>query len=76
MAEQVVHEWRITGEPGRGTYPHYEFTFRSGDERWPTPDLAETAAREFVEKMQGWDDGPHLSHRTVTYTDWEPIDGN
>ena len=77
---EVVHEWRVTGEPGQG-YPSYSFTWRSGDDRWPTPEQAEAAARAFVAQfpkmwnempsLEPWVEGPDLSHRTVTYTDWE-----
>lgn len=64
---EVVHEWRVTGEPGDG-YPSYSFTWRSDDDRWPTPKQAEAAARLFVSRVAPWDEGPHLHHRTVTYT--------
>jgi hypothetical protein len=65
QAPRTVEEWRITGEPGSG-YPSYRFTFSS--DRYETP---QEAARAYVEAMTDWDDGPHLEHRTITYTAWE-----
>lgn len=62
---RTVEEWRVTGDPGHG-YPPYRFTFRS--DRYETP---EEAARKFCELGQDWADGPHLAHRTITYTAWE-----
>lgn len=79
----VVHEWHVTGEPGPiGAvpdlrYPSYQFAYRSDDERWPGR-IAEDAARTFVQRVSryegGWEDGPHLHHRTVVYSPLEPVD--
>jgi hypothetical protein len=79
----VVHEWRVTGQPQSShgvEFPPYLFVWRSDrsyDDRSRTdgaPVLsAEEAARRFAGAMQDWDDGPHLSHRTVTYSSWEAI---
>jgi hypothetical protein len=62
MSEEwtVRDEWRVTGEPGKG-YPPYHFVFDDEDE-----------ARAFVAAMRKWDDGPHLEHRQVAETAWEP----
>lgn len=76
---KTVHEWRVWGEPGtlgpntEERYPSYGFTYRDDDKRWPG-EAAELTARLFIERMGdgSWEDGPHLAHRTVTYTDWEP----
>lgn len=67
---EIVHEWRVTGEPGPG-YPSYSYVWRSSDERWPSPEEAEAAARKFAEVFSPWVEGPFIHHRTVTYTDWE-----
>jgi hypothetical protein len=68
----TYEEWRVTGEPGNG-YPAYDFTWS----RRQTPDQdPEKAARSFIELIAdgiGWQDGPHLSRRTVTETEWEPV---
>lgn len=67
----VVHEWRITGDPGEG-YPPYNFLFRSDDIRWQG-DAAELNARAQLAIMAehgDWRDGPYLHHRTVTYGPW------
>ena len=73
-------EWRVTGQPNafRGVeFPPYEFVWSLRI----NPHLGdpEQAAREFVAGMARhadrcgtWTDGPHLHHRTVTVTDWEP----
>jgi hypothetical protein len=62
---RTIDEWRVTGEPGHG-YPSYRFTFRSDSHEDP-----EASARKFAELGVDWADGPHLSHRTVTYSAWE-----
>lgn len=62
---RTVEEWRVMGDPGKG-YPPYRFTFSS--DRYVTP---EAAARGYIEAMKDWVDGPHLEHRTITYTAWE-----
>lgn len=69
-------EWRVTGQPNsyRGTdFPPYSFVWSSRSDADP-----EAAARAFIagigrhqSELGGWDDGPHLCHRTVTVTDWE-----
>ena len=68
-------EWRVTGQPSHG-FPDYNFTW--------SPDLnphlgdPETAARAFAGRIRhsefAWTDGPHLHRRTVTRTDWAPVD--
>lgn len=71
-------EWRVTGDPGHG-FPAYEFVWS----RYAGPvehrQNPEAAARAFVGLMHSedhtpWVDGPHLSRRTVTRTQWEPVD--
>ena len=69
----TYEEWRVTGEPGHG-FPTYDFTYSlRSNPRGKDP---EAAARAFMAHLNGvvdsWDDGPHLSHRTVTEGDWEP----
>lgn len=61
---RTIDEWRITGNPGHG-YPPYWFTFYGDVYEDP-----EASARKFCELARDWADGPHLSHRTVTYTAW------
>lgn len=69
-AAGTFEEWRVTGEPGHG-YPTYDFVWspiinpQLGDPR--------EAALTFIEKIRlrdDWADGPRLSHRTVTITNW------
>jgi hypothetical protein len=67
---RTVEEWRITGDPGHG-YPPYRFTFRSDQYQDP-----EASARKFCELGGDWANGPHLSHRTVTYSAWSAIADN
>lgn len=62
---RTIEEWRVTGDPGQG-YPPYRFTFRTGEYLEP-----ELAARKWIDFAKDWTDGPHLSHRTVTYSAWE-----
>lgn len=65
-------EWRVTGDPGRG-YGEYGFTWSAarGDAD------PEKSARGFIARIRDarhpeWADGPHLSRRSVTVTEWEP----
>ena len=77
----TFEEWRVTGDPGP-SFPQYDFVFGSPTRRAMGADEdPEAAARRFVEQIReaaaelgrgGWVDGPHLQHRTVTYTEWEP----
>lgn len=75
-------EWRVSGHPDRDDTP-YEFVW--SPLLYPAiaadPDSAEKAARAFVENVRTapershgirspWKDGPHLSQRTVTITEW------
>lgn len=69
-------EWRVTGSPGQG-FPLYDFTFGNptrlamGEDGDP-----EAAARAFMAPIlqRGtWVDGPHLSMRSITETDWVEI---
>lgn len=73
MTERTFEEWRVTGTPGHG-YPPYDFTW-SPMRNPHLGDNPEQAARGFVAAIESaggaWDDGPHLSRRTVTVTDWE-----
>lgn len=86
-AETVVHHWIVTGEPGpigdpalnNGRFPSYRHVWSSADSRW-LGDKAEASARRFVETILaepvwpgGWESGPFLHHRTVTYGPLEPI---
>ncbi|MBM0235944.1 hypothetical protein JNW88_00380 [Micromonospora sp. ATA32] len=74
MSGQTFEEWRVTGDPGGG-YPPYEFTW--SPMRNPHLGDPERGARGFlaaIESVGGrWADGPHLSRRTVTVTDWEEV---
>lgn len=70
----TYEEWRVTGQP-TGDYPPYDFTWSS----YRNPHLGdpERGARNFAATINGagrWDDGPHLSRRTVTVTGWERVD--
>lgn len=66
-------EWRVTGTPG-GAFERYDFTW--SPLRNPHLGDPERAARGFVALIKSanggtpWEDGPHLSHRTVTVTEW------
>jgi hypothetical protein len=70
----TYEEWRVTGQLDGG-FPPYNFTWSP----WRNPHLGdpEAAARGFVALIRShhgtWDDGPHLSYRTVTVTDWRPV---
>jgi hypothetical protein len=85
----VVDEWHVTGDPTvelrwdgeeiKIPFPPYHFVYRSDDSRWCGAE-AEQAARGFVERcssgtepLRRWRDGPHLFHRTVTYSDLAPV---
>jgi hypothetical protein len=81
----TYEEWRVTGEPGTiaGTdvrYPSYDFTFGSAARRALGKDKdPEAAARWFIAMIRDanhreWEDGPRLHRRTVTVTDWVPVD--
>lgn len=68
---ETFEEWRVTGKP-TGSYPPYDFTWSPllnphlGD-----PEQSATRFVALVTAGGGWDEGPHLSHRTVTVTEWE-----
>lgn len=64
---RTIEEWFVFGEPGPG-YPTYRFMWRSDEYADP-----EAAARAFIEFATSWVEGPHLDHRTVTYSEWEPV---
>lgn len=74
----VYEEWRVTGDPGDGFSP-YAHTWS----QFLNPELGEDAevrARGFeslvrMSHQPQWRDGPHLSRRTVTVSEWERIDG-
>ena len=85
----IVEEWHVTGDPTvviewngqrlEKDFPPYHFIYRSDDQRWPGRE-AEQKARAFVERClsetdqaKRWRDGPHLFHRTVTYSALEPV---
>lgn len=88
-AQTVVHHWIVTGEPGpvpgyfggeSPRFPAYRYVYSSADRRW-LGDKAEAVARRFVERLQdgfagadGWESGPFLHHRTVTYGPLEDVD--
>lgn len=70
----TYEEWRVTGQPA-GDYPPYDFTWSP----FRNPHLGdpERGARGFialVTAVGGWTDGPHLSRRTVTVSEWETVD--
>jgi hypothetical protein len=68
-AGHVVHQWRVTGQPGGG-FPPYDFTWDSSDKRWPGP-AAEICARGFITRATSiWTDVA-LQHRTITYSPWQ-----
>lgn len=84
----VVEHWIVTGEPGPISglpelnhlrYPTYRFVWSSADPRW-LGEKAELEARHFATTaapsrpgMPPWEDGPHLHHRTVTYSPLDPV---
>jgi len=83
----IVEEWHVSGDPTVSIewngqtltrdFPPYHFVYRSDDARWPGT-AAEQKAREFVERClsdpaKRWQDGPHLFHRTVTYSEFAPV---
>jgi len=62
----AYEEWRVTGKPRLRTIEQ-----RYSGEDYHDP---EEAARIYISNViigSGWADGPHLSKRTVTVTDWE-----
>jgi hypothetical protein len=65
---ETYEEWRVTGEPGYH-YPTFDFVWSPRFN--PSLGDAEQNARTFARHMEGWLDGPHLSHRTVTVGPWE-----
>lgn len=68
----VVHQWRITGQPDGG-YPPYDYTWSSSDPRW-LGEVAELCARGFLHRVTpAWTDVT-FTHRTVTYSSWETAD--
>jgi hypothetical protein len=83
----IVDEWHVRGDPTvvierngetlEQAFPPYHFVYRSDDSRW-CGTAAKQAAREFVERCfsdpaKRWRDGPHLFHRTVTYSEFAPV---
>lgn len=85
----IVDEWHVRGDPTvviewngettRDDFPPYHFVYRSDDSRW-CGTAAEQKAREFVKRClsetdpaKRWRDGPHLFHRTVTYSEFAPV---
>jgi hypothetical protein len=65
----TFEEWMVTGDPGEG-YPTYRHVYS----RRLNPDLTdpEGAARRFIANTRiAWWEGPYLSRRTVTVTEWE-----
>lgn len=64
----TYEEWRVAGTNG-GT----PFEVIWSPLSWSAFDGGEAEARRFVDlsRSDGWDDGPHLSRRTVTVTEWE-----
>jgi len=69
----TYEEWRVTGQPDGG-YPPYDFTWSPF--RNPHLGECEAGARGFVagiRKYGTWPDGPHLSRRTVTVTEWREV---
>lgn len=63
-------EWRVTGSPGEAT-PSYSFVWSLL--RNPHLGDPEAAARAFMalDNVSRWVEGPYLSKRTVTITEWE-----
>jgi hypothetical protein len=64
---RMIDEWLVTGDPGNG-YPPYRYTWRSDEYAEP-----EAAARAYIDIVGEWAAGPHLAHRTVTYSGWEQV---
>lgn len=64
----TYEEWRVTGLRGQP----FSFTWtakRGGD--------PERSAKEFIRHSKDdeeWRDGPYLSRRTVTITEWEVVE--
>lgn len=89
MAQRTEHEWRVTGQPGpilhkdqtvAVEFPYYRHVWTdAGALKYGQAEetTAELAARGFIRRVKTgkhpWLDGPHLEHRTVTYTDWENV---
>lgn len=77
-----VHEWQVAGQPnplGTLEFPYYTHIWRDdrmynavGGIHGELVLTAEQAARQFIDSgnAKNWTDGPHLTHRTVTYTEW------
>jgi len=77
MSDEVVHEWRVTGEPGEG-FPTYSYVWASNTKHFEPGRLgkeitAEEAARSFVMESGPWREGPHLHHRTVMRSEWRQM---
>lgn len=77
----IVDEWHVTGDASTDMieYRPYHFVYRSNDSRWCGTE-ARGRAQEFVERClnetdpaKRWRHGPHLFHRTVTYSDLTPV---
>lgn len=63
-------EWRVRGVSDPD-WPPYEFVWSKRTH----PGDPESAARAMVRVIaDSWVDGPYLSHRTVTITEWETAD--
>lgn len=67
----TVEEWRVTGDPGPEFGPyHFVWSSRTG----LNPERPARAFMAMVAPRHDWVDGPHLHRRTVTFTEWEPVD--
>lgn len=74
MSTETFEEWRVTGKPG-GNYPPYDFTWSPA--RNPHLGDPERAARQFAEMTSAvgaWIEGPRLSRRPVTVSEWVEVD--
>lgn len=74
-ASHTYEEWRVTGDPGPG-YGLYSYTWSIRQGARLDSDDPEGAARRFTamaRSLMAWVDGPHLSHCTVTETEWQVI---
>lgn len=66
----TYEEWRVTGDPGGG-FPLYEFTWSPmRNSHLGDPEAGARGFVALIESVGGWPEGPYLSHRTVTVTEW------
>lgn len=70
---EAFHEWKVIGMPG-APYPPYSHVW-SAEMRGSVDSPGDRAAG-FVWSVRArgsWEDGPHLLHRTVFRSGWQPV---